>query len=47
MVTDRDKEIAELKETLHLLKSPANAERLQSAVKSIEAGDTVKKELFE
>lgn len=46
-LSEQVKEISQLKETIHLLKSPVNAERLNKSLKAIEAGETFEKELLE
>ena len=40
-------EWASIEETLHLLRSPANAKRLLDAVRGLEAGEGVEHELIE
>lgn len=36
-----------MEETLHLLSSPANAERLRASIRQLEAGDGTERELIE
>lgn len=56
IITRRDSEDAvvmslehynSIQETLHLLKSPANAVRLAESINQLEAGDTIVRELIE
>jgi antitoxin YefM len=45
MISERD--FAGLQETIHLLHSPANAERLLRSVRDADAGRTVERELID
>lgn len=42
-----ESEWASIEETLHLLSSPKNAERLLDAIKGLEAGEGVERELIQ